>query len=398
MDDPLIRHRPEFPILDRCTYLVSHSLGAMPRGAGEGLARYAREWEERGVRAWSEGWWELPIQLGDRVGRLLGAPAGSVAMQPNVTLATAIFLSCLDFDGGRRRLVTDALNFPSLLYLFRQWGALGTGVEPVVVPSRDGRSIDPETLLAAIDERTRVVAISHVLFRSSFVQDVPRIVARAHEAGALVLLDVYQSAGILPIDLTALDVDGAVGGCLKWLCGGPGVAFLYVRPDRARELEPRLTGWQAHADPFAFAPELERTEGAARFLHGTPAIPALRAAEAGLDRVEEAGIEAIRNKSLRQAGRIIDRANEEGWAIGSPRDPERRGGVVSIQPPHAYEVSRALLARDIVIDYRPEGGIRIGPHFYNTDAEIDAALDAIAEILRTEDWRAFEGKPRDQVT
>ncbi len=396
--DPLLAFRPEFPLLGTCIYMVSHSLGAMPRGAAEGLAAYAGEWNTRGVRAWAEGWWELPVRVGDQVARLLGAPAGSISMQPNVTLATALFLSACSFAGTRRRLVTDALNFPSLLYLFDGLGAgTDSGIEVVTVPSEDGMTIDPERFREAIDERTAVVALSHVLFRSSFVQDLEAIVGRAREAGAWVLLDLYQSAGIVPIDLSALGVEAAVGGCLKWLCGGPGNAFLYVRPDL--DLRPRLTGWMAHADPFAFAgPPMERAGGAWRFLHGTPAIPALRAASAGLDLVAEAGIERVRAKSLRQTALLLERADREGWTVRTPRASGSRGGVVSIEPPHAYEVSRALLARDIVIDYRPGGGIRFGPHLYNTDEEIVRALDTVGEILRSEEWKRFEGRARDRVT
>lgn len=396
------RLRSEFPILDRCTYLVSHSLGAMPRGARAGLESYAREWEERGVRAWSEGWWDLPVRMGDELGSLLGAPAGTISMQPNVTLATALFLSACDFTGPRNRLVTDALNFPSLLYLFEGWKGLqaaAPGMEVVTVPSDDGLTIDIGRYLDAVDERTRLVALSHVEFQSSFLQDVPAVVRRARDVGAWVLLDVYQSAGVVPLNLTELGVDGAVGGCLKWLCGGPGAAFLHVRPEAAAELHPRLTGWQSHTDPFDFAPPPHRqASGSWRFLHGTPAIPALKAAQPGLSLLRLAGIEAIREKSLRQTGLVLERAAQEGWAVRTPLRPEDRGGVVSIQPPHAYEVSRALLARDIVIDYRPAGGIRIGPHFYNTDEEITRALDAVSEILRSEDWRAFEGRERDRVT
>lgn len=409
-DDPLLRFRPEFPILDRCAYLVSHSLGAMPKGAREGLDRYGREWDERGVRAWAEGWWELPVRVGDSVARLLGAPAGSVSMQPNVTLASALFLSCCDFTGARNRIVTDALNFPSLLYLLRQWGRLtgggdrtgGSGsagsAELKVVPSSDGLTVDAQRLAEAIDARTRVVAISHVLFRSSFIQDLPTILDRARRMGAWVLLDVYQSAGVVPTDLTELGVEAAVGGCLKWLCGGPGTAFLYIRPDLAGGLEPKLTGWQSHQDPFAFDPKLRRADGAWRFLHGTPAVPSLRAAEAGLEIVRRAGIEAIRSKSLRQTGLILERAAREGWAVSTPPRAHQRGGVVSVDPPHAYEVSRALLAREVLVDYRPGGGIRLGPHFYNSDEEVESALDAIAVILDDGTWRNFEGTERDRVT
>jgi kynureninase len=228
-----------------------------------------------------------------------------------------------------------------------------------------------------------VVAVSHVLSRSAFVQDVAAIAARAREAGALCVLDLYQSAGALPIDLAAIGADAAFGGCLKWLCGGPGNGFLYVRPDRIGELRPRLTGWQAHEDPFAFdAGELRATPGIARFLHGTPAVPAMRAAVAGIHAVRAAGIDAIRAKSLRQTQRILDRCAAEGWAVNTPRDPERRGGSVVFRPPDHVTVAREAIARGILLDHRPDAGIRVGPHFYNTDQEIDGAMDRIADIAR----------------
>lgn len=393
--DSLLQYRDEFPILDRCTYLVSHSLGAMPRGARQGLESYAQAWDLRGVRAWNEGWWSLPVTVGDRVAAVIGAPAGSVAMQPNVTLATALYLSCLEFTAPRNRLVTTAMNFPSLLYLFE--GV--PGAEVVRVPSEDGVTVDPERIVAAIDERTRLVAISHVLFRSSFIQDAARIAARAREVGAAFLLDAYQSAGTVPLDASALGADAVVGGCLKWLCGGPGAAFLYVRPDLADGLTPRLTGWQAHRDPFAFAsPPIERAEGAWRFLHGTPAVPSLMAAEAGLEILGLVGVDRVREKSLRQTGMILERCDREGWPVRTPRSPESRGGTVSIDPPNAYEISRELLSRDVIIDYRPGAGIRLAPHFYTRDQEVSGALDEIVRIQKDGSWKRHQDRARDTVT
>jgi kynureninase len=394
--DDLLGLRAEFPSLESCTYLVSHSLGAMPRAAEERLASYAREWRELGNSAWNEGWWRLSWTLGDRIGQLLGAPPGSVVMQPNVTLAAAVFLSAVEFTKDRNRLVTTALNFPSLLYLFR--GQSDRGAHVVEVPSDDGITIETERLLEAIDARTRIVAISHVLFRSSYRQDVEAIVTRARECGALVLLDVYQSAGTVPIDLAAAGVDAAMGGCLKWLCGGPGTAFLYVRSDLVDSLRPRMTGWFAHRDPFAFdTGPFEPAGGIGRFLHGTPAIPALRAAEAGIDVVTRAGIPSIRAKSVRLTSRILDRCAAEEWAVRTPREPNQRGGVVGVDPPHAYEVSRALIEERIFVDYRPGGGIRMAPHFYNEDAEVDHALNSISEILARESWKRF-AEGREEVT
>jgi kynureninase len=380
-DDPLLRFRGDFPGVQRCTWLVSHSLGAMPRAAADALGRYAREWTELGVTAWEDSWWTLPADAGDALAPLIGAPPGSVVLQPNATLAAAVLLSAVDFAAPRDGLVTTSLDFPSLLYLYR--GLRERGARIVEVPSGDGVGIDPDRLLAAIDGSTRVVAVSHVLFRSAFVQDVAAIAARAREAGALCVLDLYQSAGTVPIDLTAIGADAAFGGCLKWLCGGPGNGFLYVRPDRIPHLRPRLTGWQGHEDPFAFdAGELRAAPGIARFLHGTPSVPAMRAALAGIEAVRRAGVDAIRAKSLRQTRRILDRCAAERWAVHTPADPERRGGSVVFRPPDHVAVARRAIERGILLDHRPEAGIRVGPHFYNSDEEIDGAMDVIAEIVR----------------
>jgi kynureninase len=377
--DPLLRFRPQFPGLEGRTWLVSHSLGAMPRAAAEELARYGREWTERGVRAWEDAWWTLPGDAGDELAPLIGAAPGSVVLQPNATLAAAVLLSALDFAAPRDGLVTTALDFPSLLYLYR--GQRERGARVLEVPSRDGIRIDPERLLAAIDERTRLVAVSHVLFRSAFVQDAAVIAARAREVGALFVLDLYQSAGSVPVDLAAIGADAAFGGCLKWLCGGPGNGFLYVRPDRIAELRPRLTGWQAHEEPFAFdSGELRAARGIGRFLHGTPGIPAMRAALAGIRAVKEAGIGAIRAKSLRQTQRILDRCAAEGWEVNTPLEPERRGGSVVFRPPHHVATAREAIEHGVLLDHRPDAGIRLGPHFYNTDEEIDRAMDVIAGI------------------
>jgi len=366
---PLAAWRDEFPILETTTYLISNSLGAMPRGAAAGMAQYAQTWAQRGVRAWEEGWWEMPVTVGDLVAGIIGAPAGSVVMHQNVTTAEAVALSCFTPRGRRNRIVCEDGNFPSILYLY---GAQ-PGLELAPVPV--------ERLVDEIDDRTLLVPISHVLFRSSLVQDVPAIVAKAHQVGAHVVLDTYQSAGVLPLDVTALQVDFAVGGTLKWLCGGPGNAFLYVRPDLAPRLEPRLTGWLAHADPFAFEPSPTRYAAAPfRFLTGTPSIPCLYAAVEGLRIVKEVGIERIRDHSVRLTERLLARIAEHGFPSITPRDVARRGGTVAVDPPDARSVSRRLLERDFLIDYRPEAGIRISPHFYSTEDECDAVIAEIAAL------------------
>jgi kynureninase len=383
--DPLLAWRGEFPILDRTTYLISNSLGAVPRGTGAALLEYHETWASRGVRAWEEGWWTLAADLGDAVAPLMGAQSGEVVFQPNVTLAHAVLLSAMDWNGPRRRVVTDALHFPSILYLLE-----GLDAEVEVVPSDDGLTIDTQRVVEAIDDRTAAVCVSHVLFKSSMIHDVAAIAHQARASGACTIVDGYQAVGSIPVDVRALGVDAYIGGCLKWLCGGPGAAFLWVDPDRRGSWRPRLTGWMAHRRPFAFEPTLERREDAWRFLHGTPAIPAMYAAREGLRILRVIGSEAIRSKSLRQTRRLIELADAAGYEITSLREPDRRGGTVCVQVPRALAVSRALKAREVLCDYRPGAGIRLAPHFYTRDAELELAMAAIGQILETGQWRAFE--------
>jgi kynureninase len=366
----LLEYRDRFPILAETTYLINHSLGAMPAAVEERLLSYAHAWKTRGVLAWEEdGWWELPLTVGDQIARLIGAPPGTVSMHQNVTLAEAVVLSCFAFDGERRRVIYEEGNFPSVRYLYQA----ARGAEIVVAPDEEG-------IVAAIDERTLLVPVTHVLFRTGRIQDVEAIVARAHEAGALVVLDAYQSVGTVPLDVSALGVDFAVGGSVKWLCGGPGAAWLYVRPELAQTLEPALTGWHAHARPFAFEPEQDYAQGAWRFLTGTPNVPGLYAATAGYDVVEEVGVERIRERSLEQTTLLIELLDEAGLEIVSPRDPAERGGTVVVRVPDSDAVCAELAARGTICDSRPEVGLRLGPHFFNTDDELRRAVEQIAEL------------------
>jgi kynureninase len=369
----LLAYRDRFPILEHTTYLINHSLGAMPAAAEERLHEYARTWRERGIRAWTEGWWEMPLTIGDQIGRIIGAPPGSTVMHQNVAVAEAIVISCFrPVDPARNRVVYEEGNFPSVRYLYQAQPEL----EVAAVP-------DDEVIVEAIDERTLLVPVTHVLFKTAEIQDVEAIIERAHEVGAHVVLDAYQSAGIVPLDVTALNVDFAVGGSVKWLCGGPGNGWLYVRPDLAEVLEPTFMGWQAHARPFAFEPELEYAEGSARFLTGTPNVPALYAATAGYDLIEEIGVERIRENSLRQTQLLIDLVDEAGFEVASPRDPTRRGGTVTVRTPEFEAVHRELVERQILCDFRPDAGIRLGPHYYNTDDELRFVVDQVAEIVTT---------------
>ena len=381
MSDELLRYRPEFPILERTTYMISNSLGAMPKGVYDSLKGYADAWATRGVRAWEETWWMRNAEVGDEIGALMNAPKGSVCTHQNVTSCQAIIASCFDFSDKRNKVVYSDLNFPSVMYFWEAQQKTGARVH--MVKTDDGVHVPLERLLDAIDEQTMVVPISHVIFRSSFINDAKAIIEKAHRVGAHVVLDTFQSLGSVPVDIQALNADFATGGVLKWLCGGPGVAYLYVRPDLGRKLEPRLTGWHAHQNPFAFeVGPIRYTEQPYKFLNGTLNIPALEAARPGLRIMNEVGVERIRAKSKRQTARLIELANQHGWRVNTPRDPERRGGTVSIDMPDAPEVCRELLKRDILVDYRPKAGVRFSPHFYNTDQEIETAIGAVEEILK----------------
>jgi kynureninase len=365
-------YRGRFPILAETTYLINHSLGAMPAAAEERVLEYAHVWKTRGIRAWGEGWWEMALTVGDQIGRLIGAPPGTVSMHQNVTIAEAVVLSCFRFDRPRRRIVYEEGNFPSVRYLYQAQAERG-GADIVV-------AADDEGVVEAIDDRTLLVPVTHVLYKTGEIQDVEAIVERAHDHGALVVLDAYQSVGTVPLDVTALGVDFAVGGSVKWLCGGPGAGWLYVRPDLASVLEPGLTGWQAHVRPFDFEPEQDYAEGAARFLTGTPNVPALYAATAGYDVIEEVGIDRIRERSVEQTTLLIELLEEAGFPVGSPSDPARRGGTVVVRPPDFERVDAGLAARGILCDHRPDVGLRLGPHFFNTDDELRHTVEQIAEL------------------
>ena len=365
----LLDYRDRFPILEHTTYLINHSLGAMPAAVEVRMREYASTWAERGIRAWGEGWWRTPLTVGDQIGRIVGAPPGTVCMHQNVSVAESIVLSCFQEAGERSRIVYERENFPSVRYVFQ---------------SRRGLQVAAtDDVLGEIDERTLLVPVQHVLFKSGEIQDIEAIVRRAHDAGAYVVLDAYQSAGTVPLDVTALGVDFAVGGSVKWLCGGPGAGWLYVRPDLIDRLEPSVTGWQAHARPFAFEAELEYADGIARFLTGTPNVPALYACTPGYDLIEEIGVERIRANSLRQTQLLIEGAEARGFEVRSPREAERRGGTVTMYVPDFEAVHKELSERQILCDFRPDAGIRLGPHYFTTDDELRFAIAQIAEILET---------------
>ena len=381
MSDALLRFRPEFPILERTNYMISNSLGAMPRGVYDALHGYADMWATRGVRAWQERWWMLALEVGNEVGALMNAPENSVSTHQNVTTCQAVVASCFDFSGKRNKIVYTDMNFPSVMYFWEAQRAYGARVN--MVKTDDGIHIPTDRLLDAIDEQTLLVPVSHVIFRSAYINDARAIIEKAHKVGDNVVLDTFQSLGTVPVDVTALHVDFACGGVLKWLCGGPGVAYLYVRPDLGAKLEPKLTGWFAHQDSMAFETgPIRYTDPPFRLMNGTTHIPSLEACRPGLKIIREAGVQNIREKSMRQTARLIDLADQHGWRINSPRDAEKRGGTVSIDMPGSQQVCNDLLAREVIVDWRPRAGVRFSPHFYNTDEEVDTAIAVVDEILK----------------
>jgi kynureninase len=384
--DELLNWRGEFPILERTTYMISNSLGAMPRGVYDSLRAYGDSWAERGVRAWEEGWWDMAVGVGDRIAPLIGAGPGEISLHQNVTQTQAIISSCFDFRGPRNKIVMVDLEFPSIQYFYHEQARFGARVEVVKTP--DAVRIDLDRVLAAIDESTLLVPMSQVLFRSSYIVDMKAIIEKAHRVGAYVILDAFQATGTIPLNVYALGADFAVGGVLKWLCGGPGVAYLYVREDLRAKLRPALTGWTAHRRPFEFEiGAIDQREDSFRYLNGTPHIPALYACQPGLEILNQVGMPAIRAKSMRMTARLIEGAKAKGWRVNTPENPVERAGTVSVECPHAFEVCRELLAREILVDYRPKAGVRLSPHFYNSEDECDLALEQMADILETGAWK-----------
>jgi kynureninase len=380
MRDELLRFRAEFPILERTVYMISNSLGAMPRGVYDSVHSYCDTWATRGVRSWEDKWWMMAMEVGDAIGALMNAASGTVSPHLNVTSCQAVVASCFEFSGKRNKVVYSDMNFPSVMYF---WEAQrGRGARIHMVPTDDGVHVPTERLLDAIDEETLLVPISHVVFRSSYIKDVKAIIEKAHRVGAHVVLDCFQSLGSVPVDVQALNVDFAVGGVLKWLCGGPGTAYLYVRPDLGKTLEPKFTGWFAHQNPFAFEIGASKYgEAPFRFMQGTSNVPGFYTAMPGLKLIREAGVERIREKSKKMTARLIELADQRGWRVNAPRDPELRGGTVAIDMPNSHEVCQELLRRDVLVDWRPRAGVRFSPHFYNTMEEIDQAIQSVDEIL-----------------
>lgn len=379
MTDELLKWRSEFPILDKTVYLISHSLGAMPKATYDRLHEYADMWATRGVRAWAEGWWDMPVTIGNEVARIIGAEPGTIVMHQNVSICQSLILSCLEPTAKRNKIVYSELNFPSVMYVYEAHARNGK-LRIETVPSDDGITVSLERFLEAIDEETLLVPFSHVLFKSGFLQNAKAITERAHEVGAMVVLDAYQSAGTVPFNVKDLKVDFATGGSVKWLCGGPGAGYLYVRPDLHNKLEPKTTGWMAHEHPFAFETELHYAPGITRFLHGSPAIPALYAAQSGYKIINEIGVEKIREKSVRQTTRLIELAEEAGFKVTSPKNSADRGGTITVGHEEAAALTKELIRREFIVDYRPGAGVRISPHFYTKDEELDLVISEMKKI------------------
>jgi kynureninase len=395
LDKDLDTIREEFPILEKCVYLISNSLGAVPRQVRGDLLAYYNLWSGQGVSAWSEEWWDLARRVGDLVATLLHAKKNSVAMMTNATEAHWIALSTqfLSKDRSRTKIIMTDHDFPSSLYAvqkisdFMEWSVQ-------VVRSYGKPGIDVDLILDHIDDRTLCVATSHVYFKTAYVQDIAMIAEHARRQGAWTVIDGYHAPGCIPVDLSELGVDFYIGGCLKWLCGGPGNAFLYVRPDLASRIQPSLTGWLAHKSPFMFAEDMVYTQGSYRFLSGTPPIPSLYTARSGLEIINTIGVSQIRQKSISQTQQIIENSKKRNFDVYSPEEDVRRGGAVSVHLPHAFQVKQALEKRQFKVDFRKgkqkePDVIRIGPHFYTKDDEIRSLFDAIDTIYSTKEFRSF---------
>jgi kynureninase len=377
----LLATRPDFPTLTKGVHLISHSLGAMPAAARKYATQFIDEWENDSIASWGEHWLPAVRSLGDLVGSVLGVAPGTVCMLPNVSIVQAVVASCFDFAGPRNKVVYDDLNFSTVHYVWQ--GQARRGAEVVVVKSEDGIHPPTEKLLEAIDERTLLVPISHVLFRSSAMYDARRIIERAHAVGAMVLLDVYQSAGTVPLSLAEWGCDLACGGSVKWACGGPGAAYLYVRPDLVDKLQPMATGWFGHAEPFAFdMGPMRYAKDVWRMIGGTMPVPAMYTARAGWETVARLGVERIRAKSLRQTRLLRDLVQARGFTVNTPLDDAARGGTVCFDFEGADVVSRELVRRRFFHDYRPRCGMRVSPHFYTTDDELRAFVDALDDVRK----------------
>ncbi len=384
MDD-LARYRSEFPILESTTYMISHSLGAMPRKVYDKLRSYADMWATRGIRAWAEGWWDMPVTTGNLIASLIGASPGEVVMHQNVSVAVSIILSSFVYQTPRNKILYFEVDFPTVIYVLE--AQKRRGAEVVGIPSSEGLKVPVDAMLHAIDERTLIVSLSYVFFKNSEKIDIAKIVKKAHEQGAMVLLDVYQATGTVPVNVQQMNIDFLVGGSVKWLCGGPGAGYLYVNPKLYDKIEPAVTGWMAHEHPFAFETgPIKYAHNSMRFLHGSPQIPALYGAQAGYEIINEIGVDKIRQKSLRQTDLIFKLCDQHGYKTRTPRQPGQRGGTVVVDVPYGDAVLKEMTAQNVLADYRPDAGIRISPHFYTLDSEIETTFQVMERIFETRSY------------
>lgn len=364
----------------------------------DALKRFYTLWAEEGVTAWEKEWWTLSQNVGNLVASLIGAENDCVAMMSNATLCHWVALSTQFFSKKKQRtkvIMTDH-DFPSTLYAVAKICAFMDWTLDIV-PSHGKPGIEVDEILERVDQETLLVATSHVYFKSAYIQDISRIARHARSIGALTLIDGYHAPGTIPVDVKELGVDFYIGGCLKWLCGGPGNAFLYVRPELRKNCKPQLTGWLAHNEPFSFSPQMEYSKGPYRFMSGTPPVSCLYAATAGLDIIQKIGLGPIRQKSIEQTKTLIQMASERGFEIHTPNEDKKRGGAVSIGLPHAHRVKQALNARKVKVDFRKGRDkepdvIRVGPHFYTKNAEIEYLFDLVDEILSSGEYKKFTAK------
>lgn len=377
----VLRWRAEFPILEDAgnVYFLNNAMGAAPRGMRAYVERYTDEQFRLGEHGWKV-WWPWVLAEADRRAATIGAPPGSVLLDVGVTALVHRFASSLDFHGPRPRVVTSALDFPSVGYAWQAWQR--HGVELVVVPSPDGVHVDEDAIMAAIDERTAVVSLSLATYCSGALVDVARIARRAHELGAIVLVDAFQAYGVVPIDVAALDADVLVAGTRKFALGASESAFMFVAPSLAERVDPLLVGWFAHRAPFEFAAGFEPAPGTARFLQGTPTVLPHYAAAAGRELLASVGMTAVRKRSLALTGRLIARADEQGLGVATPREDAGRAGVVCLKFEGADAVANHLAERGFGCSYRPASGLRLGPHFFNTEDEVDRLMNALAAARR----------------
>lgn len=374
------RFRERFPILENSTYLVSHSMGAAPLAAKDALDAYWNDWAQDGPEAW-ERWLPQIGTIADGIGELIGAPAGSMFLGPNVSVLQAALGSSLQFTPARNEVVYEALQFPSLTYVWTEFARYGAQIK--VIPSDDGRTIATERITGAITEKTVIAVLSHAYYVSGALCDIAAVQAHCRKTGTLLMVDAYQTTGTYPYDVTEMDLDIVTGGSHKWLCGGPGCGWIYVKPSLHATFEPLVTGWMAHARPFAFEPApMTWAPSMYRWGTGTPTIPGYVVAKPGHEIIKEAGIAAIREHNVRLTTQIAQRALERELTVNTPLDPTRRTGWIGIDFEGSEAVYKQLIDARVFVDYRPGCGIRVSPHFYTGDADIDAFFETLDRIRR----------------